>query len=416
MLQYSGPVYQSRETDRRGDFILQGAQALGNGIAAGFDGVRQNLDKSSETRRERGFIEAQWEAIKPLVMKLPEGNSLLQKFETGGLNQQRGLLTGVQALIAEQRTAAAEQQKQQNWNAQFGLDVSREANRATEANRRLNQVDNPPLPKEANVGGTDMIWNGNNWMQKPDNTGAQFNVPKDSPAGVVTYNGRPMGAFPVPKAPEGYKVQYDKESGTYVATMDRKPVDTGNILTESDGGPDSPLFPQGMPPGQNSGPSAALLGAKPPPGGYAMPSYQMPPPLPEPAAGSGIALPTRAADTRAYRPAVPQIEAPAGSGTSRVPLRGAPSTRPAAQAPSGKKKLVPLTGTKAATDKAPRVIEVADPADPNVKRQMMWNENQTALIPVPVVKGKEEPGAASGKSPLESSLGKWLETLNIKQQ
>lgn len=148
---YNGPVYQAREQDRVPELILRGAENLGAGISSGLGAVGKKLEEARQKRGERDFIGAQWEAMAPAIESLPDGADLMAKFAAGGLNQQRGLLTGVQARIHEQEKAIMPQYQKTPGGSGFYF------NPKTGAITPEREI-NPPMPTEYTTpGGTPGI-------------------------------------------------------------------------------------------------------------------------------------------------------------------------------------------------------------------------------------------------------------------
>ena len=113
---YNGPVYHAHEQDRRGDFYMRGAEGFTQGVTSGLEAVAGKMEEAKKARTERDFISGQMEALMPLIQQLPDGPEILAKFNTGGLSQQRGIFTGLQARLAEQEKAAIQQRDDNRWN------------------------------------------------------------------------------------------------------------------------------------------------------------------------------------------------------------------------------------------------------------------------------------------------------------
>jgi len=114
---YNGPVYHSREQDRRGDFYLRGAEGFTQGVTSGLEAVAGKMEEAKKARTERDFLAQQMEVMMPKLQQMPDGPEMLAKFQSGSLGAQRGIFTGLQARLAEQEKAAMQQRDDDRWNA-----------------------------------------------------------------------------------------------------------------------------------------------------------------------------------------------------------------------------------------------------------------------------------------------------------
>lgn len=194
---YSGPVYQAREQDRRGDIAMQAGANFGATVGAGIASMGERLQQIADNKSQAEALDsglAAMRATRPDMV--PVIDELADDFYGSNLKGKQTIFS--QLMAYGQRTDAQQQQ---------GFDNSLKRRQVEVQEGRLLNDTTPKLPttmpdpRDASAPPLMVNPESGNLMDLPplpNNDGAQVLPFGDSGYGVGVYNGRPVtGAIPM---------------------------------------------------------------------------------------------------------------------------------------------------------------------------------------------------------------------------
>jgi len=233
---YSGPTYQSREQDRRGDYIMQGAESFGKSMAAGIGKFSDRLKEIADNRTTAAALDSGLSAMRQTRPDLaPVIDGVADEFAGANLKGKQTIFSQLMAagmrLDQQTQTGVENQYKQQQIGLQRrGVEL--------QEGKFLHDTDptaNLPVPYELPSGttgaGGNVLVNPNtgNLIDVPDTSGSDITPLPGTNYGIPTYNGRAMGVIPMNQGRQnaaGFRLEPIQGTGMALPVgPDGKPID-----------------------------------------------------------------------------------------------------------------------------------------------------------------------------------------------